>query len=760
MCVVCGLAILPAIQEQTMKTLRPYQKTAVSKIVRELNRRNRTKCIMPCGTGKTLVAISAWKRRKPRRSLVVAPSLALLKQLLDEYVGEAKLPRVLVVCSDDSTARDAREQYHIPGVTTDPKEIRSALRAKSGVIVFCTYQSTPKLAEAVDRMTPWFDLAIFDEAHRLAGNGVYSTAMEDSNIKIRKRLFLTATPRISKQGKEEDAEIFSMDNESQFGREAFYLSFNEAIKNGWLTDYRVSIFVIRERQVRRMMDRDEDVKALAKRIALAQAISKYKLRKTITYHRSLRSMNQFASHLFPDTFEKMRTLRKAAGYLWCKSLDGGDNAQARQKLLSEFASKNGRSRCVLNNCRVLQEGVDCPSIDAVCLIDPKSQPIDIVQIVGRAIRNSPDKKQATIVLPVFMPQEVEDDPEGFIASSEFSGVWEVLSALKSHDERIQGFLSASSGNRNAKLPENIDVEVSLGAKFRGAICNGIAVKMVRRLGERRPLTEELVWQWMVEHRDEHGRWPANDSKHRSPDGSGWSAINTSLSFGHRGLPGGSSLATLRRKIMGEKKPAPLTEEMIWKWMQAYHAEHKRWPTSVTTDITPGGSTWNVIDNSLRTGRHGLPGGSSLAQLRRKINKEKTPVLLTEWGVWKWMRSFYKKHGKWPTQLTTELASNGSTWSAVDEWLRSGRRGLPEGASLPKLRKKMLGEDPAPLTEKTVWKWMQKFREEHGRWPTVGTRSLAPNGSTWASVDRALAKGYRGLPGGMSLAKLRKRMLGK
>jgi superfamily II DNA or RNA helicase len=684
-------------------TLRPFQKKAVAKAVAELEKRDRAKVIMPCGTGKTLVGLHVVKRKEPSRTLVVAPSLALVKQLLDVYSAEGELPRLLVVCSDDSTAKQAREKFDIPSVTTSVEVIASELRKRSPLMVFSTYQSTPRIADAfAGEKLPAFDLAVFDEAHHMAGAGkAFTTPLDDSLIRIRKRLFMTATPRVATQSAKDQAAdegyaFASMDDESQFGREAFYMSFQEAIAGGHLTDYRVAIFVVKESEIQSLVDNDEDAKEAAKRIALIRAMQQHDIRKVLTYHRTVRRMNWFADIGLRKTFEAFKESKQVTGSLWSGSLEGSDSASVRRSTLNHFASLNGDSRAVLNNCKVLQEGVDCPSVDAVCLIEPRTQPVDIVQIVGRAIRNSPNKKIATIILPVFMPRGVEEDVEAFIASSDFAPVWDVVSAIKSHDSRVEGWVASGGSFRSGDAKQHIEFNINLPAGIQGKFFEAIESRIVRRFHERGQLTEEIIWGWMQEYHKEHGNWPYRGPCGRIP-GDSWNNINQCLRKGLRGLPYGSSLAKIRREKSGEPdtRNVMLTEELIWQWMEGFRDKQGKFPTLSSFEGTEGGR-WVTINEALKGGYRGLPGGSSLLKLRKKMLGPADSDKLTEGIIFEWMREHFAEHGRWPTQRCGKSPSDVN-WKTIDSRLRIGHRRLTGGSSLFKLRKKMLSESGSLLT---------------------------------------------------------------
>ena len=122
-----------------MKSLYPFQTEAVTKTVEELKTADRAKVIMPCGTGKTIVGIKVREQLQPKRTLIIAPTLALVEQLINTYVSEGGLQHkdnALVVCSDNTVANAARRKHDIKRATTDPNEIAKELRKRGDVVVF------------------------------------------------------------------------------------------------------------------------------------------------------------------------------------------------------------------------------------------------------------------------------------------------------------------------------------------------------------------------------------------------------------------------------------------------------------------------------------------------------------------------------------------------------------------------------------------------------------------------------------------------
>ena len=277
------------------------------------------------------------------------------------------------------------------------------------------------------------------------------------------------------------------------------------------------------------------------------------------------------------------------------------------------------------------------------------------------------------------------------------------------------------------------------------------------------LDVEQILAWADAHREATGEYPHIDSGPvRAAPGETWAAIQSALSKGLRGLPGGSSLAQLlaeRREYRG-----PLTVERILAWADAHHAATGRWPTSWSSGPVRGepGETWPSLDIALRDGRRGLPGGTTLAHLlaehRQAPNIYTEPPLTAE-QILAWADAHRAATGRWPSVRSGPvLHAEGERWGSIDTALREGYRGLPGGQSLGRLIRGHGGPDVyrtrPVLTVEQILAWADAHREASGEWPIEdsGPVRSAP-GETWKSISAALARGDRGLPGGSSLARL-------
>ena len=474
---------------------REHQDEAILDVLGGFESHDRGQLIMACGTGKTLTAWFINEKLAAQRTLVLVPSLSLLKQTMREWeraaggqVRFASMP----VCSDASVSSTEdpglayTAELGVPA-QTDPEEIAKFLRGRGPRVVFSTYHSSPQIAKAFELgRVPAFDFVVVDEAHRVAGrvSSDFATVLDAGKIKARKRLFMTATPRVysaatKKAAKDENFEQASMDDRDQFGPVFHKLGFGEAIERKLLTDYRVAIIGVNDAMYHDWTQRGTFVTfdgktpvtadKAAGQIGLAKAMREFDLRRTISFHSRVSRAAKFAASMQP-VIDWMPKKERPAGTLWTGYASGEMDAGKRARLIQHLADLDDADRGLLTNARCLAEGVDVPTLDGVAFIDPRRSEVDIVQAVGRAIRKSDNKKLGTIVIPVFIKDT--DDPEAALDDSAFKPVWDVLRALRSHDDELGRQLDTlrremGSEGRTTGLPAKIyaDIPKSIGAAF-------------------------------------------------------------------------------------------------------------------------------------------------------------------------------------------------------------------------------------------------------------------------------------------------------
>ncbi len=461
-------------------TPQPHQKEAIEKITTALKESDRTTAVMACGTGKTLVALWAAEAQDPKTVLVLVPSLALLSQTLPDWCKQTSWGnrfRYLCVCSDASVDRSAKEdEYALKQsdlefpVTTDVNQVKAFVDGnKTGVnVIFSTYPSAEVVANGLKGQT--IDLGIFDEAHKTTGpkDGLFAFGLSDENLWIRKRIFLTATPRhydLRRRDKDGDFRTVSMSDEAVYGKVSYRLSFSAAVAAGIIVPYKVIISVTLKKEVddelmRRgtTLVRRNQVKAkwVAKQIALKRAIDQTKASKVITFHSRVKLAEDFAGEGAQGFSEH------------CKGFEifhanGGQNAAYRKSLLDGFKSA---AKGLITNSRCLTEGVDVPAVDMVAFVDPRKSRIDIAQAVGRAMRVSraTDKKHGYIVVPLFVEQEKGETEAEALSRSGFEDIAIVLGAMLENDSDLVDVIREAQEERGfgikfnpRKLNEKIDV---------------------------------------------------------------------------------------------------------------------------------------------------------------------------------------------------------------------------------------------------------------------------------------------------------------
>ncbi len=259
---------------------------------------------------------------------------------------------------------------------------------------------------------------------------------------------MTATPRyftgrVLKAAQDADLEVASMDDAAKFGTVFHRLTFSEAIKRDLLTDYQVAVVGVDNVTYGEWADKGvlvtsdgkkiTDARTLAGQIGLAKAMRKYDLHRTISFHSRVARAREFAAEM-PEIIAWMPARQRPRGVLWSRYVSGGMTAGERHVRLRHLSQLGDGERGLLTNARCLSEGVDVPTLDGVAFIDPRQSEVDIVQAVGRAIRKSGDKQVGTIVIPVFI--DTNADPEVALDSSAFKPVWEIVKALRAHDEEL------------------------------------------------------------------------------------------------------------------------------------------------------------------------------------------------------------------------------------------------------------------------------------------------------------------------------------
>ena len=482
---------------KTKPTPDTHQVEAIEDVTTGLKTSDRGQMIMACGTGKTFTTLWIKEALEAHTTLVLLPSLSLLSQTMREWAWAGNTDfDILNVCSDKSVGKKTEDMEPADApfpVTSEVEEIAKFLMQPKPKVIFCTYQSSELIAQAqLDDAVPTFDLAVADEAHRCAGkaDAGFATILDGEKIRASKRLFTTATPRyfgqaIKDEANARDLAVVGMDNEAVFGPVVHQLTFGQAIQDDLLNDYQVVIVGVDEPMVKQWIDMQEivainpdehtDARTLGSKIGLIKAVKDYDLKRVISFHSRIKGAKDFSEELV-DVVDLIDPAHRPEGKFLSDYVSGKMKAGDRKEKIDRLKVLEGYDRGILTNARCLAEGVDVPSLDGVAFIDPKGSQVEIIQAVGRAIRKvrrATVQKKGTIVIPVFI--EAGDDPEASIEASKFKPVWDVLKALRAHDEVLASNLDEYRTNmaKNASqsrerisdkiifdIPATVDVEFS------------------------------------------------------------------------------------------------------------------------------------------------------------------------------------------------------------------------------------------------------------------------------------------------------------
>ena len=512
-----SLGSTQAPKTRERKVPRDHQVRARSAVMAGFEEHDRGTMVMACGTGKTFTALTiarefVEKEGGTARILFAVPSLALLKQTLDDWAAEADGAfTAWAVCSDtkvsssarNDTAEESAVDLPIPA-TTDGQRLADSLNANNATeglqVVFATYQSIDVIHRAQEIAGDnWrdFDLIICDEAHRTTGatltgkdESAFTKIHSNEFIRRAKTLYMTATPRIfaenaKNRASEKDAILTSMDDQDTYGPVFFRLGFGQAVKENLLTDYKVIILTVSEEEVSGQyqtiaeMGGELNLDTAAKLTGCWNALAKRRnrgsdvdygedrapMRRAVAFCKDIKASKQVTDQ-FPDLVNGPFGLSDLSNddasdnlQVECRHVDGTMNAAVRARemdWLTEGAGTDEVPVCrILTNARCLSEGVDVPTLDAVLFLSPRKSQVDVIQAVGRVMRRAEGKDFGYIILPVAVPAGMA--PERALDDNKrFQVVWQVLKALRAHDERLDAAIN--SMELNGQGPENIIVE--------------------------------------------------------------------------------------------------------------------------------------------------------------------------------------------------------------------------------------------------------------------------------------------------------------
>ena len=482
------------------RTLRPHQVEALDEVLSGFTTADRGKLIMACGTGKTFTALRIAEEVAGAggRVLFLVPSISLLQQTLREWTNHSAVPlRSFAVCSDTKIGKKNEDisvhDLQYPATTSAGRLVEHASPDSPSAltVVFSTYQSIQVVAEAQDKGLPEFDLIICDEAHRTTGVTVADAdesnfvRIHDANyIKGRKRLYMTATPRIysddsKSKADEAGAVVASMDDELVYGPEFHRLGFGEAVERDLLSDYKVLVLAVDEAYIakafqQQLSDENHELKLddAAKIVGCWNGLSKRRvlqtgpngelledpdniedaapMKRAVAFAKSIKDSKRL-SEMFGEIVAHYTANSDDPDLLHCQTdhVDGTFNVLDRNARLDWLKEESPEGTCrILSNARCLSEGVDVPALDAVLFLNPRNSTVDVVQSVGRVMRKHPDKKYGYVILPIGIPAGMTPE-EALADHARYKVVWQVLQALRAHDDRFNAMVNKIELNRAA-----------------------------------------------------------------------------------------------------------------------------------------------------------------------------------------------------------------------------------------------------------------------------------------------------------------------
>ncbi|QHB18448.1 DEAD/DEAH box helicase [Mannheimia pernigra] len=452
--------------------------------------------------------------------LFLVPSLALLSQTLTEWTQESDVPlHSFAVCSDSDVGKQSNDdlvqtklhELSYPA-TTDARSLIRGINCKNAdeamTVIFSTYHSIDVIHQAQKLGLNSFDLVICDEAHRTTGHtfedereSAFVRIHNNDYIQAKKRLYMTATPRIYTEDakKSEGVEVYSMDDTKLFGKELHTITFSKAVKQGLLVDYKVLVLAVEEAHINRRLqyllnaegneiqvddaakivgcwkalskygveqDLADDYQPMKRAVAFCQVIEKnYKGNKHKVSSKAIAEM--FSTVVEAYQQQEIASLEESgipydlnqSLQLKCEAehVDGSMNASEKAGKIGWLKSETEYNTCrILSNVRCLSEGVDVPALDAVLFLTARNSQIDVVQSVGRVMRKAEGKKRGYVILPVVIP--AGKTPEEALDNNEnYKVVWQVLNALRSHDDRFDAMINKMQFDGAAK--DKIEIEV-------------------------------------------------------------------------------------------------------------------------------------------------------------------------------------------------------------------------------------------------------------------------------------------------------------
>jgi superfamily II DNA or RNA helicase len=426
---------------------RPIQTKAFNEVTELLQTRDECLVKMFCGTGKSRVIQRIILERKHPLSVVVFPSLALIRQFTNDYLGNVRNIGLLNVSSE--------ELAHITS-TTDPAQIRHFLnnpKTKHQQKIICvTYQSLDVLLSSIGDTK--IGIACFDEAHRTTSpESVKHVYGDEYRAKYEKRVFFTATPVNANGITMFDRERDEMGNYGDCGPLACEYTYLQGLRDAILSLFELRIDLYTQDTLGNMYE------------SIARAILTTGNTRVLTFHADAaeESKSETSVLRFVDKAKFVEAFRavcakefpdKAGKFTDDRITFTAITAETKNKdaILSAFETCTDDEIYIASSCRTIGEGVDTKKANMCVFVDPKSSPKDIIQNIGRICRKiaGSERQPATILIPVCIGwekyREAGDDPEvqdklireqlNDRENGDYNAIMNIVAALKQEDPEL------------------------------------------------------------------------------------------------------------------------------------------------------------------------------------------------------------------------------------------------------------------------------------------------------------------------------------
>ena len=719
---------------------RPHQLSALQAIKKGFIHHDRLTSVMACGSGKTLLSLWLLEAMKVRNVVIFLPSLGLLSQTLHEWLKNTVIKdfNYLCVCSDSSVARMADDINYQQGeldfiVTTDPARIRHYFEtqkegSKSISVIFSTYQSAAMVAAGM-RSQDQFDLGIFDEAHKTAGDvdKAFSFALLNKQLRIKKRLFLTATPRIIRyQDPAYRAHVknrYSMDNETVFGPQIFTFNFSDAVNQKIITDCKIIISVVTSDMVNKVLQGSSlklggdrvDALTIAHALALEHAAKEHGIKRIITFHSRVEAAFDFSK------------INKKHSYGLLSNFDlyhvnGDMSAALRAKTLNQFSE----SQCsILTNARCLTEGIDVPTVDMVAFLSPKKSCIDIVQAAGRAMRQSEGKKYGYVLIPVYIPMEASLSAESLIDGTNFGDVWRVLKSLAEHDTLLQDEIClgqqwrGQSDSYTASKINKIEV-VSPGNFDFSTLKDSIKTLCLENVGDN----WDFMYGQLIRFKKEYGH-PNVATRNKEWEKLASWVVNNRVCY--------------RNNFLSEDRVKKLEAiDFVWdvneaEWLEQYQELKKFFEKNGHGNIATTDKAWGNLGHWLATNRRVYKKNNLSIERIKKLEDlgvDLNPLEVNWERPYKELEQYQKKHGH------INIARTDTLYGALGKWLATNRQNYyANKLSLERIKKlDALG---------IVWnpresQWLENYEVLKSFYQEYGHCNVATTDKAWGTLGNWLA----------------------